>query len=98
MARYSWRTVSIRQAVGTKLLSHAPGCGQRRYLCEADVSNRRGGDILGGGDAGPRRRPESISVFNWARGGWQKVVYAINGALGGASGEAQAVMLRAAGG
>ena len=26
MAKQSWRTVSIRQAVGTTLLSHAPGC------------------------------------------------------------------------
>ena len=44
-----------------------------------------------------RPRPESIAVFNWARAGWQKVFYAINDA-GDASGEALAIMLRAAGG
>ena len=50
------------------------------------------------GDVGHRPRPERIAVFNWARAGRQKIVYAINDALGDASGEALAIMLRAAGG
>ena len=41
--------------------------------------------------------PES-TVFNRACAGWQQAVYAINNALGDASGEALAIMLRAAGG
>ena len=49
---------------------------------------------LRAGDVGHRPRPESIAVFNRARAGWQKAVYAINDALGDASGEALAIMLR----
>ena len=46
----------------------------------------------------PARSANAIAVFNWARAGRQKIVYAINDALGDASGEALAIMLRAAGG
>jgi hypothetical protein len=59
--------------------------------------SRRRADILRAGDVGHRPRAESIAVFNRARAEWQKAVYAINDALGDASGEALAIMLRAAG-